>query len=174
MKKMQDFIVEGKSVFVGLEDSKRTWKLCVRSTGMVVHETSMPTEYGNLRRYLQGRYPGCTIRVMYEAGFAGFWLHDCLEADGVDCVVTPAHMVTQEKVNKVKTDKIDARRLAKNLENGDYVACHVPDLERREDRQISRTLNGVQCKIVSTKNQIRRFLDFLDKICSFVFRTSFL
>ena len=69
-------------------------------------------------------------------------------------------MFDQEKVNKVKTDKIDARRLAKNLENGDYVTCHVPDRERREDRQISRTLNQIQCKIVSTKNQIRRFLDF--------------
>ena len=160
MRKMQDFVVEGKSVFVGLEDSKRTWKLCVRSEGMIVHETSMPTEYDNLRSYLHGRYPNCTIRLIYEAGFAGFWLHDLLIADGVDCVVTPAHMVTQEKVNKVKTDKIDARRLAKNLENGDYVTCHVPDRERREDRQISRTLNQIQRKIVSTKNQIRRFLDF--------------
>lgn len=160
MRKMQDFILEDKRIFVGLEDSKRTWKLCVRSEGMVVHETSMPTEYDNLRSYLHGRYPGCTVRVMYEAGFGGFWLHDCLETDGIDCVVTPAHMVTQEKVNKVKTDKIDARRLAKNLENGDYVVCHVPDRERRGDRQISRTLNQVQRKIVSTKNQIRRFLDF--------------
>ena len=160
MRKKQDFVVKGKQVFVGLEDSKRTWKLCVRSERMVVHETSMPTEYDNLRSYLQGRYPGCTVRVMYEAGFAGFWLHDLLVADGIECVVTPAHMVIQEKVNKVKTDKIDARRLAKNLENGDYVVCHIPDRERREDRQISRTLNGVQRKIVSTKNQIRRFLDF--------------
>jgi hypothetical protein len=29
-------------------------------------------------------------------------------------VVTPPHRVTQEKVNRVKTDRIDARRLAKN------------------------------------------------------------
>jgi transposase len=160
MRKMQDFILEGKRIFIGLEDSKRTWKLCIRSEGMVVHETSMPAEYDNLHSYLKFRYPGCRIRLMYEAGFGGFWLHDCLEADGIDCVVTPAHKVTQEKVNKVKTDKIDARRLAVNLENNDYVSCHVPDSERREDRQISRTLNQVQRKIVSTKNQIRRFLDF--------------
>jgi len=39
MKKKQDWIVAGKAVFVGLEDSKRTWKLCVRAEGMVVHET---------------------------------------------------------------------------------------------------------------------------------------
>lgn len=160
MKKMQDFIVEGKSVFVGLEDSKRTWKLCVRSERMIIDQTSMPAEYDNLRSYLQGRYPGCQIKLIYEAGFGGFWLHDRLEADSIDCVVTPAHLVTQEKVNKVKTDKIDARRLALNLENGDYVSCNVPDQERREDRQVVRTLNQTQRKIVSTKNQIRRFLDF--------------
>jgi hypothetical protein len=35
MKKKQDFIVSGKQIFVGWEDSKRTWKLCVRSAGRV-------------------------------------------------------------------------------------------------------------------------------------------
>ena len=35
MRKMQDFIVKGKRIFIGLEDSKRTWKLCVRSQGML-------------------------------------------------------------------------------------------------------------------------------------------
>lgn len=160
MRKKQNFIVKGKRIFVGLEDSKRSWKLCVRCEGMIVHETSLPAEYDNLWSYLRGRYPDCRIQVMYEAGFSGFWLHDCLEADGIDCIVTPAHKVTQEKVNTVKTDRVDARRLARNLENRDYVSCHVPDRERREDRQISRTLNQVQRTIVSTKNRIRKFLDF--------------
>lgn len=160
MNKMQDFIVKGKSVFVGLEDSKRTWKLCVRSEEMIVHQTSMPTDYDNLKSYLKCRYPDCRMKVMYEAGFGGFWLHDLLQADGIDCVVTPAHKVTQEKVNKVKTDKIDARRLAVNLERGDYTSCLVPDRERREDRQLSRTLNQVQRDITRTKNRIRKFLDF--------------
>lgn len=160
MSKVQDFIVKGKQIFVGLEDSKRTWKLCVRCEGLVIHETSMPAKYDDLRRYFQGRYPCCQITVMYEAGFGGFWLHDCLVSDGIACVVTPAHLVTQEKVSSVKTDRIDARRLARNLENGDYRCCHVPDRERREDRQISRALDQLQKDIVSTKNRIRRFLDF--------------
>jgi hypothetical protein len=29
-RKVQDFVVKGKEVFVGLEDSKKTWKLAVR------------------------------------------------------------------------------------------------------------------------------------------------
>lgn len=160
MRKMQKHIVKSNRIFIGLEDSKRTWKICVRCDGMIVHQTSMPAEYANLHSYLRRNYPDCEIKLMYEAGFGGFWLHDYLEADGIDCIVTPAHLVTQEKVNKVKTDRVDARRLAKNLESSDYVSCHVPDRERREDRQISRTLNQIQGKITSTKNQIRKFLDF--------------
>jgi transposase len=157
---MQDFIVKGKQIFIGLEDSKRTWKLCVRCEGMIVHETSLPAEYANLRSYLQGRYPDCRIQVIYEAGFGGFWLHDKLRLDGIDCHVTPPNKVTQAKVNKVKTDRVDARRLARNLENNDYTSCHVPDKELREDRQLSRTLSQIQTKITATKNQIRKFLDF--------------
>jgi transposase len=97
---------------------------------------------------------------MYEAGFGGFWLHDRLEQDGIDCIVTPPNKVTEEKVNKVKTDRVDARRLSKNLENRDYKSCHVPDKELREDRQISRTLVQVQKDINRTKNRIRKFFDF--------------
>lgn len=160
MRKMQEFIVKGNKIFIGLEDSKRTWKLCVRCDRMNVHETSMPAKYGVLQTYLLNRYPDCEIELMYEAGFQGFWLHDLLEADGYTCIVTPANKVTLAKDDRVKTDKRDARRLAQNLENGDYVSCHVPDRERREDRQISRTLIQIQKDITATKNRIRRFLDY--------------
>lgn len=160
MRKKQDFIVKGKRLLVGLEDSKGTWKLCVRCEGMIVHETSMPAEYDALWAYLRRRYPACRIQVMYEAGFGGFWLHDRLQSEGIECIVTPPHTVTQEKVRVVKADKVDARRLARNLESDDYRRCHVPDKERREDRQMSRTLSQIQRDIVRIKNRIRKFLDF--------------
>ena len=118
----------------------------------------MPAKYEVLQAYLLSQYPECEIMVMYEAGFQGFWLHDRLEADGIDCIVTPPNKVAQEKSNKVKTDRIDARRLALNLDNMDYVSCHVPDKERREDRQISRTLDQIQKNITATKSRIRMFI----------------
>ena len=160
MRKMQEYRLKGKGIFIGLEDSKRSWKLCVRSEGMIIHETSMPARFEVLHSYLRGSYPECKIKVMYEAGFGGFWLCDLLRQEGIDCIVTPAHKVTQEKVNKVKTDRVDARRLALNLEKGDYVCCSVPDRERREDRQISRTLSQMQDTIKTMLNRIRKFLDY--------------
>lgn len=166
MGKRSEFILKDAEVFVGLEDSKKTWKLCTRSGGVVVHETSMPADYDNLRNYFNNKFPGCRIKVMYEAGFRGFDLHDQLLADDWECVVTPPHTVTEEKCSSQKNDRIDCRRLSKNLENNDFHCCHVPDKELREDRQISRTCSQVQKDIVRVCNRIRRMLEFhgLDKL----------
>jgi transposase len=159
--RVQDFVVEGKEVFVGLEDSKRTWKIAVRCERMLIQQASMEAKYSILIRYLRNKFPRCTIRLIYEAGFKGFNLYDRLAEDGVDCVVIPPHMVTEPKVKKVKTDKRDAKRLAWVLENHDFKdPCHVPDKERREDRQVSRTLIAVQKDIVRNRNRIRKLLDF--------------
>ena len=66
MKKMQESIVKSNSIFIGIENLKKTWKLCVRCDRMVVHEVSLPAEYEVLRAYLFKRYPECEICVMYE------------------------------------------------------------------------------------------------------------
>jgi transposase len=158
-RKMKDYIVKGKKVSIGLEDSKKTWKISSRSEGMEIHYLSMAARYADLRKYLKDRYPECAITVIYEAGFKGFGLHDQLQSDGIKCIVTPPNKVTQEKVCRVKTDKVDARRLATVLERGDYKACAVPDRERREDRQISRAMIQVQGEITRVKNRIRKFFD---------------
>jgi transposase len=127
---------------------------------MVVHETSMPARYEALRNYFNNKFPECHIRVMYEAGFRGFELHDQLVADGWEGVVTPPHTVTDEKCQRKKNDRTDCRRLARNLENGDYRKCFVPDKALREDRQVSRTCGQVQADIKRVLNRIRRMLEF--------------
>jgi transposase len=121
----------------------------------------MEAKYPALLAYLRNKFPKCTIHLIYEAGFKGFNLYDRLTEDGIDCVVIPPHMVTEPKVNKVKTDKRDAKRLAYILENHDFKdPCHVPDKERREDRQVSRTLIALQKDIIRNRNRVRKLLDF--------------
>ncbi len=160
MEKDKMKILEGQDVYVGLEDSKKTWRLCVRYNGIVVNETSMPADYNVLKSYFNNKLPGCHISVLYEAGFRGFELHDKLVADGWHCIVTPPHTVTEEKCSRIKNDSIDCRRLAKILETGDYKACHVPDRKVREDRQLSRTYEQVKRDIVKVCNRIRKTLEF--------------
>jgi transposase len=160
VKERRSYILGKEKIFVGLEDSKKTWSLCIRSGGMIVHETSMPAQYEVLRNYFHNKFPECQIQVMYEAGFRGFGLHDQLVADAWDCVVTPPHTVTEEKCQWKKNDRTDCRRLAKNLENSDYRECFVPDKRLREDRQVSRTCGQVQADITRVCSRIRRTLEF--------------
>jgi len=161
MKKIVNVIAEGKKIYIGLEDSKRTWKICVRSDGMVISETSMEASYQVLQTYLRRHFPNCAVLVVYESGFRGFTLHDALILDRYDCHVIPAHRVTREKTNRVKCDKLDARRLSFMAETHDYKdSCWIPDKQLRYDRQISRLLIQVQKSISRRKNRIRRFLEF--------------
>ena len=83
MKQRREYILRDEKVFVGVDDSKKTWSLCIRSGGIIVHETTMPAQYGVLRNYFHNKFPKCQIEVMYEAGFRGFELHDQLVAAGV-------------------------------------------------------------------------------------------
>ena len=57
MKRQKQYILRNEEVFVGLEDSKKTWKLCVRSGGVIVHEASMPAQYEVLRNYFHNKFP---------------------------------------------------------------------------------------------------------------------
>ncbi len=165
MKTKIEYRVKGQPVFIGLEDSKRSWKLCVRSGNHIVHELSIPAKFDNLLEYIRNSYPKCRVKLMYEAGFHGFTLHDQLVSEGISCDVMPPHLLVEAKCNLVKTDKRDARRLALTLQTHDYKdPCFVPDKELREDRQISRTMNQNQRKIVVAKNQIRRELEFHGRV----------
>ena len=160
MINIMNFILKGQEIFIGLEDSKKTWKVCARSGHVVIHEASMPAEYDVFKNYLTNKFPECSITVMYEAGFRGFGLHDQLKADGYECIVTPPHTVSEEKCQRKKNDRIDCRRLAKNLENGDYHRCYPPEKKRREDRQISRLYEQIQRDITRVCNRFRRTLEF--------------
>jgi len=161
MHKIREEILINKTIFVGLEDSKKTWKLNIRCDKMRVFRGSMPANFDILIQFFKNKFPKCKINLMYEAGFRGFWLYDKLEAAGIHCVVIPPHMLTEEKGNKVKTDKRDAARIAKVLENEDFkTSCAIPEIERREDRQISRTICSLQKELKATKNRIKHFFHF--------------
>jgi len=160
MGKIRQYKLKGERVSVGLEDSKKTWKLTVRHEGIEIDKPSMPADYGGLRRYLRSHYPSCAVKVLYEAGFRGYWLRDLLVADGYECDVTPPHTITQERCSRQKNDRINANRLAKLLELNDYKRCWIPPRQLREDRQVSRVYEQIKSKAIRVSNQIRRAIEY--------------
>jgi transposase len=74
----------------------------------------------------------------YEAGPTGFGLQRDLQRRGVQCHVVAPSLVPTTQGDRVKTDRRDAKKLARYLRSGDLVAVHVPDEETEAIRDLER------------------------------------
>lgn len=153
MGKIDLTLVRDQEVFVGIDVSKRSYAIAVRSEGMLIHRGSCAADYTHLRG-LWARLPGCRMHAVYEAGFSGFGLYDQLVADGIDALVTPPSKVPRT-MDRVKTDRLDAQKLARELEKGSLRRCRVLTPEAREAREWSRYLTQLTQQKTRLKNQIK-------------------
>jgi transposase len=151
----------GQQIYVGMDVHKKSWSISIL-TDQFEHKTfSQPPEVGVLVNYLKRNFPGAVYKSVYEAGFSGFWIHDRLQEQGVQClVVNPADVPTKEKERAGKTDRVDCRKLARSLRNGEIEGIYVPTRLNVEDRGLIRTRHAMVKKQTRCKNQIKSILCF--------------
>jgi transposase len=75
-------------------------------------------------------------------------------------VVNPADVPTKNKERTGKTDRIDCRKLARGLRNGEIKGIYVPSRMKVEDRSLVRTRQSMVRKQTRCKNQITSILFF--------------
>ncbi len=151
----------GQEIYVGLDTGKKSWKVCILTQELEHKTFSQPPQPGVLVSYLHRNFPGAKYRCVYEAGYFGFWIHDALRQEGVDCVVThPADVPTKDKEKRNRNDQVDARKLARNLRNQELTPLYVPVRLALEDRSLIRTRAQMVKKRTRCKNQIKAFLSF--------------
>ncbi|MFD0584854.1 IS110 family transposase [Dactylosporangium darangshiense] len=78
------------------------------------------------------------LRVCYEAGPTGFGLYRLLRSIGVACDVVAPSLIPRSPGDRVKTDKRDARRLARLHRSGELVAIAVATPEQEAVRDLCR------------------------------------
>jgi len=151
----------GQHIFIGIDVHKKSWSVCIL-TNHFEHKTfSQPPDVGVLVNYLKRNFPGATYHAVYEAGYSGFWIHDQLREQGVECmVVNPADVPTKDKERASKSDKVDCRKLARSLKNGELEGIYIPSRTNVEDRSLLRTRRGMVKKQTRCKNQIKSMLAF--------------
>lgn len=150
-------LVQGKKVFCGIDVHKAHWIICIFCDGEVIENTKLPTDYVKLRFLLLSYSTASEIKIVYEAGFSGFWLCRMLTRDGYNCIVTPPHRIPNSG-SRVKTDKRDAQSLATYLSAGLLKKVKVPPASAEADRRISRLRAQLVKKQTRAKNHIRSFL----------------
>ncbi len=106
------------------------------------------------------KYPGGKYRAVYEAGFCGFWIQRKLASYGISCIVaSPADVPTTHKEKLSKTDTVDSRKLARELELARLSSIHIPRLEEQTLRSLCRLRHSLVKDSTRTKNRIKGFLN---------------
>jgi transposase len=147
--------------FLGIDVHKKSWKVTVRTNDMELKTFSMDPSPEQLHVYMDKRYPGGNYHSVYEAGFCGYWIDRELKRYGFNnIVINPADVPSTQKEKSTKTDKVDSRKLARELENGSLIGIYVPD----EFHQQLRSLCRLRFKVVQSqtrlKNRIKGYLAF--------------
>jgi transposase len=132
-----------------------------KQTGEVKEFACRPT-VGHLEKKLQGfKQEGVEIRVCYEATYLGFSLCRDLERRGYCCEVIAPSLIPEMPGKRVKTDRIDARKLAEYYANGQLTKVHIPSVDEENVRDVvrsrkfmTRQMKALKLHILSTCRRV--------------------
>jgi transposase len=159
MTKVKQLSFAGKEIFCGLDVHKTNWKVNARMDGVEIVAFSQNPDPLLLQGYFSSNYPGATLKVVYEAGFCGFWVQRSLTRLGVDCiVVNPADVPGSDKDRKRKNDKRDARKLSLELFKGELKGIYIPDTYMQDARSLVRERHRLVQDQTRCANRIKHLL----------------
>jgi transposase len=129
----------GERIFCGIDVHKKSWRVNIRSEEFELEAYSQDPDEEQLLLHLRDRYPGGSYEVAYEAGFSGFSLQRRLKQRGVNCmVINPGDVPTSDKDKQRKSDRVDARKISRELSKGSLSGIYVPDEQMEYARSLVR------------------------------------
>lgn len=124
--------------------------------------TSIKVSYkaSNVMNYARNHYPGQKVLYAYEAGPTGYGLYDELTRAGNDCLVVSASSIPAARNERVKTNRLDSKKIAENLRGGQLKSNHVPSEPYRALRHVTQFRDTFVKQEVATKLRIKSLLLF--------------
>lgn len=148
----------GTKLFIGIDVHKNSWAVTIRTNEIVLKTYSMNPSPKELSRHIKKYYPNAEYYSVYEAGFSGFWTHRELVNLGINSmVINPADVPTKHKERRRKRDKVDSRKLARELANGSLDGIYTPTKEQEALKAISRRRFQIRKRMTQIKNRIKSF-----------------
>jgi transposase len=95
---------------------------------------------------------------VYEAGPCGYWLYRYLIKRGHDCWVVAPSLIPKKAEDRVKTDRRDARQLARLMRSGDLTPVYVPQVDDEAIRNLSRAREDSIRDLKAAKYRLKALL----------------
>jgi transposase len=103
-------------------------------------------------------HPHRELRVCYEAGPCGFVLARRLKQWGIACDIVAPSLTPKGSGDKIKTDRRDARLLARLHRAGELTAVHIPDKRDEAIRDLCRARTDAVQDLRRGRHQLKAFL----------------
>jgi transposase len=154
----QKFVPRNYDIFGGLDVDKKSIAVIFTDHERLMQSLRMPYSSEQLLQYVRKHYPEQRVAFVYEAGPTGFGLYDDLVAGGYPCLVVAPSMVPTAPGQRVKTNRLDARKLSENLRGGQLRSIHVPAPCYRELRHLVQLRDTHVSQVTATKCRIKALL----------------
>jgi transposase len=128
----------------------------VRDTGAISNDLHAMEKYIARLRHQHG--PDVVIRACYEAGPCGFGLARRLKQLGVECQVVAPSMTPKRAGDRVKTDRRDARKLARLLRAGELTPVYIPEPTDEAIRDLCRARTDAVDDRRRSRHRLKGFL----------------
>jgi transposase len=127
-------------IFVGLDVDDKAFHIGIVNSGTgEIHElVSRPTASSFHQKMKAWRGPKYKVKVCYEASYIGFTLQRALMGLGWECEVISPNQIPREFGAKVKTDRLDALKLANYYSKGLLTAIYTPSEQQEAERDLLR------------------------------------
>ncbi|MCA1617553.1 MAG: transposase [Acidobacteria bacterium] len=130
------FIPREYEIFSGLDVDKGSIAVTFSDHDRLLNSLRLPYSSEHLLNYVRKHFPQQRVAFVYEAGPTGFGLYDELTAEGHPCLVVAPSMVPTAPGQRVKTNRLDSRKLSVQLRGGELRSIHVPPRPYRELRHL--------------------------------------
>jgi transposase len=152
------FVPRNYDVFAGLDVDKQSMAVTFADHTQVLNSLRMPYSSEYLLNYVRKRFPGQRIAFAYEAGPTGFGLYDDVVADGHPCLVVAPSMVPTPPGQRVKTNRLDSKKITEGLRGGQLRSIHVPAASYRELRHLVQLRDTHVRQLTASKCRIKALL----------------
>jgi Transposase and inactivated derivatives len=123
-------------IFVGLDVDKASISVTVRDKYTTLKSLKMPYDSKNLLSFINKHYSASHVRYVYEAGPTGFGLYDDIVGAGHDCLVVSPGNIPSAPNKRVKTNRLDSKKLADLLCGDQLKGIRVPPESIRHLRSL--------------------------------------
>lgn len=153
-----DFVPSDYDIFAGLDVDKKSMSITFSDHGTLQQSLRLPYSATQLLNYTRKHFPEQRVAFVYEAGPTGFGLYDELTAAKRSCLVVTPAMVPSAPRKRVKTNRLDSKKLSEGLRGGQLQGIHVPPQAFRELRHLVQLRDTQVGQLRATKCRIKALL----------------